>query len=57
MKTFVKAILLLFALCSAGCWNMYNDTNDDKENEYQFHLAVASTCLFFTYSMDSDSQT
>jgi 6-phosphogluconolactonase len=42
MKTFIKITLLVVTLCFAGCWNMYNDANDDMGEEYNYFLAVTS---------------
>jgi 6-phosphogluconolactonase len=58
MKTFFKIIILLFTLNFAGCWNMYNDVADDKDDEYKFFLAVTDnndtplSDVFF-YPLDS----
>ncbi len=57
MKTLTKIIILLITLCSAGCWNMYNETINDMDDEYRFFLAVGTTTTPSTiriYSLDKD---
>lgn len=40
MKIFVTTIIALITVSFMGCWNMYNDANEDMEKEYQFFLSV-----------------
>ena len=50
MKTFIKLIIVLFAVSISGCWNMYNDANEDMDIDYNFYLLIANTNTTLTTS-------
>lgn len=48
-------MILFVTLSISGCFNMYNEADEDMGNEYRFYLAVSANTYVYIFSMDSNS--
>ena len=55
MKISIKIVICLTVLCFIGCFNMYNEADEDMGSEYKYYLAIGGFSNIRMYSFDSES--